>query len=214
MPNWCSNTLTVTGTPADVAAFIEAANGYEHKYVGPLNDRSKSGPDWGKFTPIQMEVMMNDESFFTSGAKKSHFSFHALSPVPREVMLAPYDSNLLKEAVQQYPEWFSRFPNICAGYEWENYNWGCKWGASYSDAPNVESSDETSVATYSFETPWGPPRELMTKVSERFKSLTFELSFDEEGCSFSGDYVWSGGSLVSSDDRDFTEEPDDFEEES
>jgi hypothetical protein len=211
MPNWCSNTLSVTGTVADVAAFIEAANGYEQKYVGPFNDRSSSGPDWGKFTPIQIEVMMNDESFFTSGAKKSNLSFHALVPVPREVMLSPYDPASLKEAVQKYPEWFSRFPNICAGYDWESNNWGCKWGASDVGEPNVTDVGEGSVAEYNFETPWGPPREFMNKVAEKFKSLEFNLTFSEEGCGFGGECTWSDGSLRDSADWDLDQELDEEE---
>lgn len=61
MPNWCSNVLTVAGSPARVAAFVEAAHG----------------------TPVCWEP--NDPQ------KPTALSFHALVPVPDAIVTQGFD---------------------------------------------------------------------------------------------------------------------------
>lgn len=217
MPNWCSNTLTVRGDKATVRALIERAASGDQDYFGPFNKKMKGEAhvDWEAFTPILMETLMQDDDLFngkyTEGSNnKSPFCFHAFVPVPREVMLAPYDPNRFKEMQDKYPEWFSRFPNMIAGYDWENRNWGCKWGASDAHLISEGGSDEDYSVDYEFQTAWSPPMDFMHSLAMMYPTLKFSFSFREEGMGFEGDAEWENGGCIFIDERDC--EPDDEEE--
>lgn len=212
MPNWCSNTLTITGDKSTVLALMERAASGEHNFVGPFNDR-KTNFDWGAFTPIQMETLMRDDDLFRDNSdKKSVFSFHAFVPVPREVMLAPYDENRLKEVAAKYPEWFGRFPNLLSGYDWEHKNWGCKWGASEAHISEQGGSDDDYSVTYDFETAWAPPITFMDQLAALYPNLQFSLSYSEPGMNFAGDVEWNDGECTGHDERECEEEEDEEEE--
>lgn len=216
MPNWCSNTLYISGKKSTILALIERAASGGHRYVGPFNNRNND-TDWGAFTPIQMEALMKDDDLFLDKSEKSScFSFHAFVPVPREVMLSPYDTGELNRKKAEYPEWFSRFPNLKAGYDWETENWSCKWGASSPMIGSQSGDDEDYTVEYSFDTPWGPPTDFMHSFALMYPSLSFTLDFREEGMGFEGQYVWSNGACIRMEDGEIEreEEEDEWEENS
>ena len=218
MPNWCYNTLTIRGNKDTVAALMERAGSGDHDYVGPFNHRDTNGEkvDWGAFTPVQMELLMKDDDLFQDKREsKTAFSFHAFVPVPREVMLSPYDPGSLEKKKAEYPEWFDRFPGLMAGYDWEHRNWGVKWGARDASISNkTEINGETEVV-YTFDTAWGPPTEFMDRLAALYPNLQFHLSFTEEGVGFEGDYYWCDGLCTGMEDRECEgeEEEDEWGEE-
>lgn len=213
MPNWCSNLLTVRGNKSAVFALKERAASGEHVFVGPFNDR-KMDTDWGDFTPIQMEALMRDDDLFRDKSdNKSVLSFHAFVPMPREVMLAPYDGNRLKEAAAKYPEWFGRFPDLLSGYDWEHKAWSVKWGASEAYISDEGGSDEDYYLNYDCNTAWGPPITFMDKLAALYPNLKFSLSYSEEGMGFGGDVEWSNGVCVEHIERECDEGDDEEEEE-
>ena len=228
MPNWCSNSLTIRGDKATILALMERAASGSHDYVGPFNKHDES-MDWGSFTPIQMEMLMKDDDLFKD--KREHkpvFSFHAFVPVPREVMLAPYDSNRLKEAAAKYPEWFGRFADLydsngnliksglLSGYDWEHKNFGVKWDACEAHITNQGGSDDDYSVTYEFDTAWGPAMTFMDSFAALYPDLHFSLSYDEPGMGFAGNAEWSDGQCIlndqwQSDEEESEEEDEDYD---
>lgn len=219
MPNWCSNELTVSApSREEIEAFIARGKSGDHVFVGPFAQRSSSEEkefDWGAFTPIQMEMLMrDDELFLDKRENKPCLSFHAFVPMPREVMLAPYDPNRLKEMAAQYPEWFSRFPNLLSGYDWEHKNWGVKWGASDPCVGEAyEGSDGRWRVDYTFETAWAPPTDFMHSLAALYPTFTFDLSSCEEGMGFAGNYGWSDGEVSNWEEFDYEGEEEEGDEE-
>ena len=213
MPNWCSNTLTISGDRATILALKERAASGEQVFVGPFQGRIE-GYDWGAFTPIQMEALMRDDDLFRDKSdNKSVLSFHAFVPMPREVMLAPYDGNRLKEAAAKYPEWFGRFPDLLSGYDWEHKAWGVKWGASEAFISDEGGSDEHYSLTYDFSTAWGPAMTFVDKLAALYPNLQFSLSYGEPGMGFAGDAEWSDGECTGHDEREYEEEDEEDSEE-
>ena len=211
MPNWCCNSVSISGPKEDVARFVAAAKGPSQAYVGPFNHnwRDKEEFDWGGFTPLMMEVLYNNPDTF-KGGKEEALSFHALCPVPKEVLLAPYDPNSLEKAKKEYPEWFSRFPDLVAGYDWEHKNWGCKWGANETYVSDEYREDgEIATICYSFDTAWAPPANLFDKVACDWPTLNFDLDFSEPGMCFAGQMIWEGGSLIHEEEREIENEYED-----
>jgi len=214
MPNWCSNEVTVTGKVTDVEAFIKKAEGKDHRFVGPFNGSfmDRKAEDWDGFDTIKLDILMaGDESLFTSH-DSSPLSFHALYPVPREVALAPYDPHSFEKRKEQYPGWFRKFPDIVAGYAWENTMWGCKWGASDPTRNDIVINGEEASVTYHFSTAWGPPIEFFNKVAADFSSLHFSIEYEEPGVGFAGCNEWEEGVCVRQEEWEYRGEEEEEEE--
>lgn len=69
-------------------------------------------------------------------------------------------------------------------YQWRIDHWGVKWDIDGDDT-SPYSFDSIS-ATYGFQTPWGPPIELIQNITEDFPGITFSLAYYEEGMQFAG----------------------------
>lgn len=210
LPNWCENDLSISGKKESIEAFVKKAHSREHKFTGPFNGPFNSDiQDWENFTPIQIEILMKDpESCF---GEESLLSFHSLLPVPTEVLFAPYDPGSFKKRAEQYPEWFSKYPNLIPGYNWEHNNWGVKWGASDVDFMGIYDSGNSSSVNYKFSTPWGPPS-IFEKVSLDFPDLEFCLRWEEPGVCAAGEIVYKAGSITYNHEWEITEEEETYEE--
>jgi hypothetical protein len=89
-------------------------------------------------------------------------------------------------------------------YEWNNANWGTKWGAC-----DVELNDDLPVkdgyiASLKFESAWSPAVDLIRNISSKFPRLMFSLSYTEESDAFAGVEVFVQGFS----EGEFTIEPD------
>lgn len=167
MPNWISNELTVTGSKDDMAAFYKAAAGHSRKYV------CMQDTDWESFTDIRLEAAIASlESM--EPTKESHFSFHALIPVPDAVLLMPYDPGQFEGLVKSnkiYADFCEKHNVTCSGYDWERENWGVIWGDCHTDIHTRE--DDSFVV--SFDTAWTVPDIFLEKVSIIFPNLAFSM---------------------------------------
>lgn len=218
LPNWCFNNLFINGKESSVDAFILKAKGREHQYYGPFNGDNKS-LDWGSFTPLHLDILLQEGP--PLGAE-SLLCFHSLLPVPKECLIAPYDQVQFGVKKKEYPEWFNKYPNLKSGYLWEAENWGVKWGASDIEFSRFEQlvaldlnnsmknndKDSHSFASYSFNTPWGPPS-IFQKVSLDFPDLTFILKWEEPGAGVGGQTNYHNGE-VETREWELEEEDEDF----
>lgn len=78
-------------------------------------------------------------------------------------------------------------------YDWQIDNWGTKW------APNVEDhyiQNNGKSVQFSMESAWAPPTNLIKKLSEKFPTLQFVLSYDEGGMCFAGAEGFYAGEMV------------------
>ncbi len=196
MPNWCSNTLNVIGPQEAVKAFVNAARGPGATY------NEFHGEPWEAFDDTRKKIVASN---IPEPGNVQDLSFHALYPVPDDVRRFGYDSGQAAKikTLMGYSE------PLMAGYEWEGSNWGVKWGASDVNLTTeraIEAYGGNSLATYEFETPWGPPDALFEKVSEDFPELTFELQYSEPGMGFEGRMEWSSGERTSDESWEYEDE--------
>ena len=68
-------------------------------------------------------------------------------------------------------------------YDWCNSNWGVKW-----DLPNDMYLDDGNddMLMYSFDTAWGPPYGIYTKLTEIFPDITISWFWHEPGMEATG----------------------------
>ena len=107
------------------------------------------------------------------------FSFEKIAPTPTELLnfSSPIKDDKLAEVfMEKYgaKDW----------YDWRVKNWGTKWDVAISNDekyPDTHLTEESTTGlSYNFNTAWSPPIEAITKLSEQYPDVTFNLSYEEE----------------------------------
>jgi hypothetical protein len=156
MPNWCYNSLCVSGEKEILADFVS-------KTLVPRN-------------------MSSEEEYDES----HRFTFNILHPLPKalEGGFSPLPK-LEGEDDIQYKERMAENVRLYGAedwYDWNRYNWGTKWDAKDTI---VEQLDETNF-DIRFNTAWSPPIYWFEKVIPMYPQLEFDLIFDEESQDYCG----------------------------
>ena len=174
LPNWCYNTLVISGSPDELKRFKEFAQTIikkspstddEPEYVRLLDFNNFISPEEDKKRLIEQ---YNAEK---SDAEKQ---------------------SLLYNDFETY--WFNK-----GGYNWCVENWGTKWNST-----NASLDEDKDGLTYSFDTAWSPPTPVIIKASELFPTLTFVLHMEEESHAFAGSETYKAGALVDQEVREQT----------
>ena len=79
-------------------------------------------------------------------------------------------------------------------YDWSIANWGTKW----SDCETQLVYQVPTELVYAFDTAWGPPIELIEKLSAKYPTLTFRIVYEELGMGFMGLQEMRDGELLNS----------------
>ena len=156
MPNWCYNSLCVSGEKEILADFVS-------KTLVPCN-------------------MSSEEEYDES----HRFTFNILHPLPKalEGGLSPLPK-LEGENDTQYKERMAENVRLYGAedwYRWNIDNWGTKWDAS---STCIEELDDNNF-DLKFNTAWSPPIDWFEKIIPMYPQLEFDLIFDEESQDFCG----------------------------
>ena len=155
MPNWCYNSLQVSGKPDDLKKFVFDTLGLPAAYPPQ---------EWEK----DLEREQPTEKFFC---------FNALVPTPQNVLEMGYDAHdKLPENIWDLIQSDQPVENI-DGYHWSIQNWGTKWDVYYNRiTPNEMGwSEGCESIGFSFDTAWSPPRGWFDQVIQLYPALEFEL---------------------------------------
>jgi len=166
MPNWCSNVLIVEGPPSDVSAFVNRST-------------KKVFIDWEHTYRDIVRKARKTKSIIGKLKLSAHAAeyrkenshigmFAAHYPPPDDVVACGYDS---------------------AGYDWCVKKWGTKWDAG----PNIDYSEGSTSARFTFESAWAPPIPWLAVVSGKWPHLRFTLGYYESGVGFYGYAVYENG---------------------
>ena len=159
MPNWCDNSLTVTGDEAEIARFLTNVRHTEE-------DGSHTYRILTSLVPCPQELMDTE----------SGWSADEEAQAERQ---NKYTTNLIKYGAKDW-------------YDWCNRHWGTKW----SDCDTDMNYDDTTSLGFSFNTAWSPPSEAFVKIGKLYPTLTFVLSFQEQGACYAGATVVKGNNYV------------------
>lgn len=86
-------------------------------------------------------------------------------------------------------------------YNWRLDNWGTKWepnfeGGCQIDVREIDTGGRSlKMATYSFDTAWGPGDRWLEKTATKYPNLTFCLVYSEGGMNFGGSVIYKNGEL-------------------
>lgn len=220
MPNWCSNTFTVTGPQPDIDRLTA------------LVVRENLEKDWDKGGDLIFDfngLVPMPEAFsrINYDAMKSTLTLNLACTdpdTPLSVFVRPETGigKMLAADFAGYREmtvrdWLNRMNDdpklaglygycrqvfeaarICyleygadTPYCWCCQNWGVGGNAFWSSISSAAGS-----LTVSFESAWGPPEQFYRTLVERFPMLEFEAVYLEEGCGVAGRYGSCEGRLI------------------
>lgn len=189
MPNWVFCTTSIEGPEEDMTRFLKAA-----KTGRRFINQEISYEDWGSFTDLQLEVLMEEAHNLQTAESQNLFSFHSLYPVPLAVQVMPYDPAVMREFVEKNPvirAFCEKHKSDSSGYEWECNNWGVKWGDCHTEILGMK---DNYLSLY-FETPWSAPHKFWKKVSKDYPTLSIKMEYREEMEHFAGEAFYQAGQM-------------------
>lgn len=201
MPNWCHNTLIVSGTDEAIQAFIEKAR------------RSRTDEEDEQPLTFQAHAPIPPADEIADLAeKRTCGSCGGSGKSPKEIN--DESGSLVAVDVETCLHCEGKGDRILAGgwYEWCIQNWGTKWDAHF-DGPSIALCAEAAdvdisvdshalvstpgLAIYRFLTAWSPPIERLQIASGAEVGLSFKLRFGEPGEDFAGEVCVEGGKIIS-----------------
>jgi hypothetical protein len=181
MPNWCYNSLVVSGnTEAELQEFLDLAN---RPHMGKVTDwrtletvsEEVNGVFWNFIRPADEDL---DDYFAQAVFKKS-------------------------EAEIGSDEWHAEIAhNLKVGKNWYHWNvreWGTKWDVfiDLDEISITENLDGTYSFCWYFETAWSPAEPAYHAMARCFPNLTFEYEITEEANFYAGKVRFENGELAS-----------------
>ena len=182
MPNWCFNTLIITGNEKDLLALKEKAQGdKEEEEYGVMR---KTLLDFNKFLPYPAEFKERDDLCHKYREYKGEFC------VDKRKFSIKEEKELLAEIIKRGEDYFQTDGYNLGGYDWCSANWGTKWNACQTSCHMIDRT-----LTYTFDTAWAPPLGVLTEMSKQFPDLKMKLMAETEGYGREGKYniTFKGG---------------------
>lgn len=207
MPNHVTSIVTVTGSPEEVARFVET-------HIVPPKDEQGDAKDpndrWFDFNTVIPQPAILKET--TNGGHVDIGMFALYGYIdkskdwlnqffPNRDSTVPYErwpflpktvdtrEKLLEHLRQNNPQALreAEASKRCldetghiSWYEWCIENWGTKWGAyDYEERERGEGS-----FTFKFETAWSFPEPIFRKLEQVYPDLVFDVAAYDEGSNF------------------------------
>lgn len=190
MPNWCHNTLTVTGPADELRAFAADAKtetqplSFERHVPVPAELFERSAPPDAHLAALFAGLAEGFEIDLSQGS----------TPLGPPIAWAPgvrVGNEAWQARVAPHPtdDWYAYQLRVR----------GCKWDANF-DGPGIALMHEDAETPtggsvldvtgdeiqYSFTTAWSPPLNWLALVAELYPTLEFRLEYAECGNDFAG----------------------------
>ena len=208
MPNWCHNTLTVSGESDELMKFVEAAKPKEENYRQQYDEmwvpEGEEKPSWEKWwSLISDNQPLSFESLFPQPPEEELKKLETLVPCTMcgahgELPESPEQA---EERGAKWYEWMDpetredRTCNSCQGtkkerqlgtyegwYSWRLENWGTKWNAYELAVKRAQAG----LLEITFQTAWSFPEPVFAAIAREFPGLQIECVFFDEGWNFAG----------------------------
>lgn len=169
MPNYCYDTLTITGNSLYMSELYD--------FIGT---DVKSNFTMNKFIPMPEELKNTDSPirFIAVGTKK------VIDSSGNSILKNVNDKNQTEEEFIIHNNYLIDKYEYDNWYDWAYANWGCKWDIDIIDI--LEESD--TKLSINYDTAWNPNYQFIEFLGLQFPNLKFELEYYEPGNSFAGKF--------------------------
>jgi len=204
MPNWCWNSLHITGTKENVSRFVEAVEG--EKTALDLNKILPSPKELNNIG-VQGIVDGGPREYRTVDSKQVFLTKEELEDLTKKFLTKEELEDLTKKFLtkEELEDLTKKF-GATNWYDWALTNWGTKWNI---DDASVNVCGEG--ASFNFDSAWSPPISAIDKAAELYPELEFSMEFEEDGECFRGTATWSKGEQTSYNCEDYDPDEEDYE---
>jgi hypothetical protein len=171
MPNWCYNSLTISGSKEEISAIKTQLN----------KPFTRQHDQWN---PATQEMELSDTTY-----DNPIFAFwNIVKPTNLEEYNKQSDHSLplAEQMMFKGDNW----------YDFNVRNWGTKWDVAVSnneEYPETELMEESDTyLAYRFNTAWSPPLPAIEALSTQYPHVEFNLSYEEE-TGWGGEYLFIEG---------------------
>lgn len=162
MPNYCYNTLTVSGDE-------DMINKFDDQFATGGIDLDVDIRQ--RLTKAEMNAInLKDYLIYQIENQEDDYSFKGLKSI------RPLDSYSFSAFIPPNLSTFQR-----GWYDWRVEQWGTKWDAAIDTG--VEINGDLS---YQFDTAWSPPIPVINQMIQSYPELSFRFVYVEEGPSYAG----------------------------
>lgn len=173
MPNWCYNSITITGSTENIDNLLEEA--------GKRNDK-------GEFIDLDCDGIIPKPFKIIEVKSKVSNNTSEITIAPLEIVNSFNDQRNMIGIAGSRGEYDYELPigyGVFDWYTWELNNYGCKWGFCQGEILNISDSerDNTKTINYTCNTAWSMPNGLMRAMAIKFK-VNIEMWSEEEGNAF------------------------------
>lgn len=118
-----------------------------------------------------------------------NFDFNTVLPYPQQFL--DQDEVCRKHRETNPNDWSVKDGFNSGGYEWCVQNWGTKWNAYDQEIDHFEGYIRAE-----FYTAWSPPEGVLSKLCEMYPDVEINISYEEAGMCYEGQYENQNGELV------------------
>lgn len=193
MPNWCQNSMLVTGAKIDVEKFINKVKSSESDF------------DFNGILPMPESLSVEASSI----AEKAYKVYYGTQQQKYEALrvnneqdfqteLKEFEKNAqAKQLADTYHHNVTHY-GFTTWYEWSIEVWGTKWNACEPNKGEVVkvAGQELYQIDYQFETAWSYPKGVYEEIAKQFPQLVVSIDVDEEGGYFWGNILLKDGQLI------------------
>jgi hypothetical protein len=220
MPNWCSNTLYITGCAVEATAIrsllTTARSKFDFRAIVPMPDEIEQSESSSK-AETAWQLKYGDWHDATHKYGPEHYpSREAAMQAAREaddwrpMFMATRDNPFSSIPARSFDELADAVQVLIVKhghkdwYSWACDNWGTKWSAADAGwmSPARAVKRESHQVAY-FNTAWGPPVPIIIALSERFPDAILRLEYCEHEGGFRGFITFAAGAESASKHENF-----------
>jgi hypothetical protein len=209
MPNWCWNSLEISGDKKHISKFKKVLNDNPIKDTILKKDFLKRKKEY---------LLEQKESGFARENLNTYLKYNKLEPKKFVVDVLGYTINEKGNAELEeelgmlakfYPEPnYEEIKGSLATNEserimpsWWNFRvnyWGTKWDVDI----DIATSDDDFIHI-TFDSAWSPPVQWLYKVAQDYPNLDFKLEYEESGVGFKGVLEIDKATLIKDETREW-----------
>lgn len=218
MPNWCQNSMLITGSKVDIETLVSKVKTTENNF------------DFNGIIPMPQNLSVES----SSTAKTAYAVFYGTNEDQRKVIyeVDELSYRMKLNQIRKDPEAKALADHYHNNqkqyghtnwYDWCNAVWGTKWNASdvnMGKMIKVAGQELYQIDVY-FQTAWSFPQGIFEELAKQYPQLTFSVDVDEEGGYFWGNILIQNGKVIENLQEgtrpggpyDYGDEDDDCEDE-
>lgn len=196
MPNWCMNTINISGSAKELKKFDEQFQKEYVSYTGSTTTCRKEQVNHEelKNSYIEYRVCPYNNPFATEESRNELVEINGITGKTKEKGYS--FNNFVPMTKEDY---------LNSWYNWSIENWGTKWDLhEISDygLEDVEKAiaenkgDDELQVSYYFDTAWSPCSPVVVAMSKQFPNLSFEHAYEEDGEAYAGIDTYEAGECI------------------